>query len=341
MKAPADEAVFDSAWLSRGLRASPNWRHGSVDVVSTARIGVEYGLSGRTHRVVAESERGGRVSFIVKEARGDAVERELLFHRELEEALLGSVPECYGGGSDPELDRGLLFLEDVAPAEQGDVLRGCTDEQAEAVVRVLARIHAAGWGVRSDAFPSAFPRWSMRLPDPEHWRDRRARATERYPTILTPNVSARLDDLPQKIEGALTELRAGPASWIHVDAHLDNVLWRPDGSAVLLDWCGAAIGPPAVDLARCLTEGIDAGSHPERAEALLSAYTHELRLGGCSASVADSRAALALGLVPLLQSAIAWAGRPGDRAAEARTGALRENLLRSVCAWIESRDDIA
>jgi hypothetical protein len=108
MKVPADEAVFDSAWLSRGLFASPNWRHGHLEVVSTARIGVEYGSSGRTHSVVAESERGGRVSFVVKEEKADAVERELLFHRELGEALLGSVPECYGGGSDPELDRGLL-----------------------------------------------------------------------------------------------------------------------------------------------------------------------------------------------------------------------------------------
>ena len=274
MKVPADEAVFDSAWLSRGLLASPNWRHGHLEVVSTARIGVEYGLSGRTHRVVAESERGGRVSFVVKEEKADAVERELLFHRELGEALLGSVPECYGGGSDPELDRGLLFLEDVAPAEQGDVLRGCTDERAEALVRVLARIHAAGWREREDAFPSTFPRWSMRPLDRDQWKDRLARAVVRYPTIVTPDFSARLDDLPHKIPRTLTELRAGPTSWIHVDAHLDNVLWRPDGSAVLLDWCGAAIGPPAVDLARCLTEGIDAGSHPERAEALLSAYTH-------------------------------------------------------------------
>ena len=108
--------------------------------------------------------------------------------------------------------------------------------------------------------------------------------------------------------------------------------------------CSIGAAPPWAlrpSTSRCLTEGIDAGSHPERAEALLSAYSHELRLGGCGASVADSRAALALGLVPLLQSAIAWAGRPRDRAAEPRTGALRENLLRSVCAWIESREDIA
>jgi thiamine kinase-like enzyme len=88
----------------------------------------------------------------------------------------------------------------------------------------------------------------MRPLDRDQWKDHLARAVERYPTIVTPDFSARLDDLPHKIPRTLTELRAGPTSWIDV-AHLDNVLWRPDGSAVLLDWCGAAIGPPAVDLA--------------------------------------------------------------------------------------------
>lgn len=245
-------------------------------------------------------------------------------------------PACYGGESDRERDRGILVLEDVAPAEQGDVLRGCTDEQAEAVVRVLARIHAAGWRARDDTFPTSFPRWSPQALDPDDWKDRLARVGERYPTIVTPNLSAQLDDLPQELERALADLRAGPSAWIHVDAHLDNVVWRPDGSAVLLDWCGAAIGPPAVDLARTLTEGIDAGSHPERVDALLATYTSELRSGGCDVSAADSQAALALGSVPLVQSAVGWAGRPGDAETDPRTAALRENFLRSACAWIAS-----
>jgi aminoglycoside phosphotransferase (APT) family kinase protein len=50
---------------------------------------------------------------------------------------------------------------------------------------------------------------------------------------------------------------ARPAAWIQADTHLDNILWRLDGSAVILDWCNAAIGPPAVDRAGLLNEGVE------------------------------------------------------------------------------------
>ena len=127
----------DHEWLNRLLEASPEWKHGSVEVLSITRIGAEYGLSGRINRVVARTTGGGSVSLVVKEESGEAVDRELLFHCENGAALRGVVAQCFGGG------KGVLLLEDVSPAEQGDVLRGCSDEQAKAVVRALARVHGA------------------------------------------------------------------------------------------------------------------------------------------------------------------------------------------------------
>ena len=97
---------------------------------------------------------------------------------------------------------------------------------------------------------------------------------------------------------------------------------------MLLDWCNAAIGPPAVDLVRFLTEGIDAGSRPERAAALVSAYKDELESTG-AAGGGD----INLPVATVAQSAVEWAGRPEEREPEGRTAALRENFLRSSCAW--------
>jgi hypothetical protein len=315
----------DHERLSRALAASPDWPHGAVQVVGVTRIGVEHGLSGRSWRVVGRTAAGGLVSFVAKEERPEAVERELLFHREIGHALLGSVPYCFGGGD------GVLLLEDVSPAEQGDVLRGCSDAQAEAVVRALAVVHGTSWRTSEDAFPALLPRWSPKPMEPARWADRLARAAERFPAILTPALLARLRDLPQSVSRDIDRLRAGPASWIQVDAHLDNVLWRSDGSAVLLDWCDAAIGPPAVDLVRCLTEGIEAASQPERAAALVSVYGDELRRTG----VADPDFVdVSSAVTPLLQSAVEWAGRSQEREPEGRTAALRENFLHSACAWV-------
>ena len=222
--------------------------------------------------------------------------------------------------------RGVLVFEDIASARQGDVLQGCTEQQAESVVTVLARLHAATWSPRDDAFPADLPRWRAQPMEPDRWADRVARASVRFPKILTRALAERLHDLPDRVGLALGQLRAGPVSWAQVDAHLDNVLWRADGTAVLLDWCNAAIAPPAIDLARFLSEGIA----PDWRPALVAAYVRELGPG--KAEQAEIGAGIELAVLPLLQEAVGWAGRE-DFVAEGRPASVCESWLRSVCAW--------
>ena len=78
---PDDDAVLGSAWLSDELTASSEWRHGAIRVLSATRIGADHGMSGLVHRVVADTERGGRLTFVLKQDSADAVDRELLFRR--------------------------------------------------------------------------------------------------------------------------------------------------------------------------------------------------------------------------------------------------------------------
>src|SRR5688500_12585832 len=86
-------------WVEHVLETSSSWPHGPVELQKATRIGVEHGLSGRVSRIVAETATGASVSFVLKEERAEAVDRELLFHRENGDALRGSVPTCYGGGN--------------------------------------------------------------------------------------------------------------------------------------------------------------------------------------------------------------------------------------------------
>jgi Phosphotransferase enzyme family len=334
---PSGDALFSSGWLSRALEASSVWQGGSVTVVNATRIGADYGLSGRIHRVVAKTERVGSVSFIVKEEGSAEVERELLFRSNCGESLRGCIPDSFGGVIDRKSGRGVLLLEDIAPAAQGDVLRGCTQTQAESVVRALAHVHGAAWSGPAVRLPASLPRWKASPMEADRWTDRVGRARARFPAILDRGVFRAIHGLPAQVASAVDQLKQGPVSWIQVDAHLDNVLWRPDGTAVLLDWCNAAIGPPVTDLARFSIEGVVGVSEPDRLTALLSTYVEELEKRGTRSRLSELRAGFALALWPLLQGAVGWAGREGFEL-EGRTAALCENFLRSLCSW--SFDDV-
>jgi Phosphotransferase enzyme family len=333
---PAGDGVLAPTFLSRALSGSGEWRFGSVQVAGASQIGAEYGLSGRIHRVTVETERGGSLSIIVKQETAAAVERELLFRSHCGDLVRGCIPDLLYGATDDESGRGVLVLEDIAPAEQGDVLRGCTDDQAEAVVRVLARLHGGSWSATDDPDHAGLPRWRAHPMEPDRWRDRLDRASDRFPKILAQHVALLLD-LPEMVAVADNALNQGPVSWLQVDAHLDNTLFRPDGMVVLLDWCNAAIGPPAVDLARFLAEGVELPPS-ERVTVLLSLYATELSGFGIEdVSVAELLSGFERALLPLLLGAVGWAGR-GDLDLRGRPGAVCESFLRSLCAWTAPDD---
>ena len=295
---------------------------------SAERIGAGYGMSGgAVYRVEAETA-DGPLSFVLKRESAAAVEGALRFHRAVGARLAGSIPTLLGGCVDRDRDTGVLLLEDVAPAAQGDVLQGCTDTEAAAVVRTLARVHAATW--RLDGMPS----WTPRLLAPDDWVTRLDAAAERHPGIVTAGVRDGLRDLPERARRAADALAAGESAWIHGDAHLDNVLFRPDGTAVLLDWSGVVAGPPAVDLARVLAEGVDAGSRPALADRLVTAYADELGSDGVTLETADLGRAVAAAAVLLVQTAVAWAAREPEEQPMARARRLQENLLRSAIALL-------
>lgn len=312
--------------------ASPEWPHGHVRVRSATRIGVDHGLSGGlVYRIHAGSELGRTFSFVLKQESAQAVERALRFHRGLGSPATSSVPACLGGLVVEASDTGVLLLEDVGPAQQGDVLVGCSDLQALAAVRALARVHGATWEA-----PATLPRWKARALASDEWDTRLCAAADRFPAVLTASLAERLRGLTVKVEEAIKSLEAGQMCWIHGDAHLDNVLFRRDGTAVLLDWSGAMVGPPALDLARLLTEGVNAGDQVKLARDLVSAYARELARSRTDTTIGDLWDAMSNGLALLTQAAISWAARDETRPPQKRMQALQANLLQSVCNWASS-----
>jgi hypothetical protein len=97
----------------------------------------------------------------------------------------------------------VIVLEDIAPAEQGDVLAGCTDPQALAAVRSLTRVHAASRAATGEKHANDVPRWESKVTTPAVWDARLSAAAARFLDILTPPLVDTLRGLPGKAERAM------------------------------------------------------------------------------------------------------------------------------------------
>jgi aminoglycoside phosphotransferase (APT) family kinase protein len=70
---------------------------------------------------------------------------------------------------------------------------------------------------------------------------------DRHGPSLSAELLELIDGLPDRLDTANQYLQAGPRTLIHRDFHLDNLLFTPSGEPFVIDWQGAATGPPATD----------------------------------------------------------------------------------------------
>ncbi len=73
-------------------------------------------------------------------------ETEVAFYRDLADTVDISRPHCYFAEVEQGTANVVVVMEDLAPAEQGDQIAGCTAEQAALVVNEAARLHGPRWG---------------------------------------------------------------------------------------------------------------------------------------------------------------------------------------------------
>ncbi len=302
--------ALDRRAINDLLLEGGRWPFGPFLHLDRNQIGSEYGFSGRTYRLSGATSSAGRRAVVAKVESGAGIARAAAFRASSEAQLVGSIPASYGWriGS----DAGLIVLEDVSPADQGDDLASCTLEQATAMIDVVAHVHSLSWLQAANAAPSGIERWKPSAWERDRWEDRLGRATRRYPDHLTSEVRDRLADFNEVAFAAAEQMAVGPVTWIHQDPHLDNILWRPDDSPVLLDWSGAVIGPPSVDLAVLMMSlALDERS-PLQPEEAIATYSGALQRRGAPVSETVVAEMAAFGLRHLLRGLIGWAGFPGE-----------------------------
>ena len=147
---PAARTDITDEWMSQALGVD-------VAIVEEQRVGtgqvgmcVRYRLEGSEDapaRVVAKLPSDDDVS----RATGMAMrnyEREVRFYNEIAPTVGIRTPRCYHADWDQASGLFVLLLEDLAPAQQGDQIEGCTLEEAALALDELAKLHAPRWRTR-------------------------------------------------------------------------------------------------------------------------------------------------------------------------------------------------
>jgi hypothetical protein len=286
---------IDAAWLTRALQGA------GLDVVvaSFDARPVGTGQIGDSIRFTLRYARGGEAapaslvgkfpaaderSFQAGVSGGNYV-REVMFYRELAASARIATPRCYVAAVEPASGEFVLLMEDLAPAEQGDQLRGVTLDQAGLVVDEAAKLHGSHWGdenleelawmvaTRTSTVPPLSPDFVQ-----ASWRGFR----ERYAGRLSAGVIEAGACLSARIL-TYRALFKGPRCLVHNDFRPDNMMFataRGGRPITVLDWQSVALGAGPVDLGYFLAGALPAQTRRLHEAELLARYHRGLREQG-------------------------------------------------------------
>lgn len=291
---PADiDAEFLTKCLREAGHAAAQVKSFSSERVGTGQIGqcIRYGLE--LEGADAETPR----SLIGKFPSDDPTSRqtgiqlraylkEVSFYRDLQSRLGIRTPKCYFAEIAGEGPEQMLLLEDLAPAEQGDQLKGCTPEVARAAVLELVGLHAPSW---CDASLRGLE-W---LGEPNPMVIELGRAL--YSVQLDPFMQRfenRLEADEAQIIRAVADSKGPPFallgdvfSLVHVDYRLDNILINEGmdpPSIAVVDWQGVTLGHPLADVAYFIGAGLLPETRKSVEEDLVRSYHEALQEAGVS-----------------------------------------------------------
>jgi hypothetical protein len=289
--------AVDAAWLTRALQA------GGVDAVvasfeakavGTGQIGdsvrfrLRYarGGDGAPASVVGKFPSADPASFGTGVALGNYL-REVMFYRHLAATARISTPRWYVAEVDEATSEFVLLMEDLAPAEPGDQLRGVTLEQARLVIAEAAKLHASHWGDPAiDNLPwvsatRAAPRGVTTSEAVDGlWRAFR----DRYAARLSADQVEVGEQLIAGFAG-YAEARNGPRCLTHCDFRPDNMMFAtPAGGrpVTVLDWQSVTYGAGAMDVGYFLAGALPIDMRRAHEAELLGLYRASLVEGGVS-----------------------------------------------------------
>lgn len=291
---------MDAAWFNAML-AQHGYR--DVPVVGVQRRQIGTGQIGKCYRYqleFAESVDDLPTSFVGKFpsdseiSRATGVQlrnyyREVNFYQQFADRVAISIPRCFHAEIEGEGPDFVLLLEDMAPAEQGDQLLGCSAEVARAAVLELVGLQAPTWC--DEQLRDYDYLWSE--PDPamnpaELYRQVLPGFLDRYGHALSKDEQVIIAQVGESPQCPLFQPPTTPFCLEHVDYRLDNMLIDQRSSPpkiTVVDWQSVKLGKPMNDVAYFL----GAGLVPETRRAVEQGIVQEFHQRLVEAGVDDYR----------------------------------------------------
>lgn len=288
---------------------------GSGQMAGSFRLDLAYrGATGLPPRLVAKLATGPKAQ---RDFGSGAFRNEVHFYRDLAATIRAPVPRCHASAVSGSGSEFLLLLDDLAPAEQGDQIAGCTVAQARAVAVAAAGLHGPRWCDETlfDEPGLALPTDADRELMESVLGPMTASFRDRFADRLTAPESALLDWL-ERTAGAWLVAPIEQFALLHGDLRVDNVMFGPDDTATIIDWQTITPGQPLRDIAFLLSTSLTVDDRRAAEQSLLADYHAALLAYGVTGySLEECRRDYAASLIqaPLIIVFGCGAAQPTER----------------------------
>lgn len=337
-------------WLTEALALGGASSAATVTSIRMERVGEEQGWTGEVARCelsYSHLVEGAPASLIVKFSPRDPDPvfglREARFYQEIAAGRDLPVPLCYYGQIDPRNGANVLLLEDLSRFRTVNFVDGCTPAEAAVAVAGLASIHAAWWG--DDSLESKDWLFTIADTDFADWWGQYPRSIK---TILPEiEVSRGLmefgDRFVAEMPLMLDRIEGAPFTFIHRDAHIDNILFGSDPAdrpAVLVDWQTAGRGRGVSDVAYLLISSLRPPDRRRSERRLVATYhRHLIELGVAGYTLDECWTDYLIGAASKLLITVTATVLLDNTSPHRR--AWRRSDLERLTAFIEDHDPIS
>jgi hypothetical protein len=266
--------------LDREVTAVERTQIGTGQIADSVRLAITYADGEQTSlvaKVTSGTETSRRAAIMTR-----TYEKEAGFFAELADEVLIRRPACYWTGFDADAAAYCVLLEDLAPAEQGDQMRGCSVDDAALAIDEMALLHGPMWNTTDLDGRFAWLSRGSGTSDP---------GSSSLVDMMLPGFLERYEerlpaDVVELAKRALPKL--GKADWgpqphtvIHGDFRNDNLMFgHPDGRVCVLDWQTLGIGHGASDLSYFLGGSLLVDDRRQHERELLRRYVTNLSKHG-------------------------------------------------------------
>ena len=175
----------------------------------------------------------------------------------------------------PKLRRYILVLEDISDARPPSQVVGGSLDDALTSLTALAKFHAHHW-LREESIAISERIWPLnRLPKviQASYARNRDEFLDRFGDLVGKEKMKILDEAQKNLADLLAPLANDPSTLLHGDYRLDNIMFRPDGKIIVIDYQMLCKGRPGWDVAYFITTALSS-DHKNEEEKMLLHY-HE------------------------------------------------------------------